>query len=240
MSTRPQSVIRLVRADDTQPDGKGGIGWSDGRGMVRMEPDSVARRGLAEIASSPAEPDRAASTIWWEIFAFFMEGFALYGAAVHPTAAMPIHAMPVAKKDLRPHEDDCESPEPARSGLGEGVGNVVALDHVRRPAAQPEPRWTWLSSLGETLTVLSRHRRAEREIKQAVAALMKRDDRTLRDLGILDRSDIERMACQSVPSVEASRAQSPARSPALSARLPATGVPITARGSSSPIQWAAV
>jgi hypothetical protein len=53
------------------------------------------------------------------------------------------------------------------------------------------------------------------------------------------RSAIERSSCQSMPSLDHSRAQSPVRRPARSARLPAIGAPITAFGSSMPIQCAA-
>ena len=52
-------------------------------------------------------------------------------------------------------------------------------------------------------------------------------------------SVIERRSCQSLPSDEYARTQSPARRPARSARLPATGGPSSAFGSSMPIQCAA-
>ena len=50
------------------------------------------------------------------------------------------------------------------------------------------------------------------------------------------RSVSEDTSSQSLPSRETERTQSPARSPAPSARLPAAGVPSTALGSSTPIQ----
>jgi uncharacterized protein YjiS (DUF1127 family) len=42
-------------------------------------------------------------------------------------------------------------------------------------------------------TLLAEHARREREIKKAVAALAKLDDRTLRDIGIPQRSQIEQV-----------------------------------------------
>jgi uncharacterized protein YjiS (DUF1127 family) len=42
-------------------------------------------------------------------------------------------------------------------------------------------------------TLLAEHGRREREIKKAVAALAKLDDRTLRDIGIPRRSQIEQV-----------------------------------------------
>jgi 3-hydroxy-9,10-secoandrosta-1,3,5(10)-triene-9,17-dione monooxygenase len=52
---------------------------------------------------------------------------------------------------------------------------------------------TLASELDEKFVALWTHWRREREIKSAVAALAKYDERTLRDLGIHGRADIERM-----------------------------------------------
>jgi uncharacterized protein YjiS (DUF1127 family) len=48
-------------------------------------------------------------------------------------------------------------------------------------------------SAGSLRTMLAEHGRREREIKEAVAALAKLDDRTLRDIGIPQRSQIEQV-----------------------------------------------
>jgi uncharacterized protein YjiS (DUF1127 family) len=50
-----------------------------------------------------------------------------------------------------------------------------------------------LTGSGSLLTLLAEHGRREREIKKAVAALAKLDDRTLRDIGIPHRSQIEQL-----------------------------------------------
>ena len=47
--------------------------------------------------------------------------------------------------------------------------------------------------MGSLQTLLAEHGRQEREIKKAVAALAKLDDRTLRDIGIPRRSQIEQV-----------------------------------------------
>jgi uncharacterized protein YjiS (DUF1127 family) len=52
---------------------------------------------------------------------------------------------------------------------------------------------SWWAALGETAAALLMHWRREREIHRAVAALSDYDDRTLRDLGINGRADIERV-----------------------------------------------
>ena len=47
--------------------------------------------------------------------------------------------------------------------------------------------------MGSLRTLLAEHGRREREIKKAVAAFAKLDDRTLRDIGIPQRSQIEQV-----------------------------------------------
>jgi uncharacterized protein YjiS (DUF1127 family) len=49
------------------------------------------------------------------------------------------------------------------------------------------------TSAGSLRTLLAERGRREREIKKAVAALAKLDDRTLRDIGIPQRSQIEQV-----------------------------------------------
>ena len=193
MSTHSHRIVRLVRLDDTELDAADWVGRSDGPGLAIHDVDCATRRDLAESGFDQAEPRREI-TFWWELFAFFMEGFALYGAALHPTTAVPVRTMLVTNRNGRPHEDDDEPPEPVMAGAGVvGNGKVVTLDRAWPRVTQPADRWTWLHSLGETLTTLWWYLRREREIKQAVSALMQLDDRTLRDLGIHGQSDIERM-----------------------------------------------
>jgi uncharacterized protein YjiS (DUF1127 family) len=103
---------------------------------------------------------------------------------------------------------DCRSPsagrEPAEKSGNDGAdnngndnnGNIVRLDRAEPRDARLERSWNRLGSLGATLGTLMdlpAHWRREREIRKAVAALMEFDDRTLRDLGISGRSDIERV-----------------------------------------------
>ncbi|MBC9878653.1 DUF1127 domain-containing protein [Bradyrhizobium sp. INPA01-394B] len=193
MNTRPHRVVRLVRLDDGEPDAAGWVESAGGRGVAILDSDGMTTRRFEEVGPGPAQPHREGS-IWRDVFGFFLDGFALYGAALHPMAVVPVHEILRSQQDWRPHEVDHERPTLRPHGPPDGGnGNVVTLDRVRRLDAQPARRWSWLHSLGETLTVLSSHLRREREIKQAVAALMELDDRTLRDLGMCDRSDIERM-----------------------------------------------
>ncbi|MHC2621310.1 uncharacterized protein YjiS (DUF1127 family) [Bradyrhizobium huanghuaihaiense] len=199
MKTHSRSVVRSVRPDDAEPGGQGRVAWSDGRGMARLGPDRTTRLGHAETRSPPtlqaAAPGSQVSLFRSVAFAF-MEGFALYGAALHPSASMPVHAILAARREWEPYPEADEPAKPVPDGDGRGPcssGNVVKFDRVLPPDVQPERRWSWLRSAGETLTVLLAHLRREREIRRAVAALTELDDRTLRDLGIRGRSDVERM-----------------------------------------------
>jgi uncharacterized protein YjiS (DUF1127 family) len=51
----------------------------------------------------------------------------------------------------------------------------------------------WLISLLKKIVSIQRHWRREHEIRKAVAALSQFDDRTLRDIGIHGRSEIEQV-----------------------------------------------
>ncbi|MBR1068222.1 DUF1127 domain-containing protein [Bradyrhizobium liaoningense] len=151
--------------------------------------------GSPSVAPAAAQ-DQPATTFWWAVFASVMEGFALYGAALHPTAAVPVHAMLDAVRESRPPSADLTPPAPAKSvsdGAGDG-GNIVLFD--RAPPRDARPARSWLHSLGValgTVMALPAHWRREWEIRKAVAGLMEFDDRTLRDIGINGRSEVEWM-----------------------------------------------
>ncbi|MGO4511932.1 DUF1127 domain-containing protein [Bradyrhizobium sp. 2TAF36] len=204
MEKYSRSVSRVALPGHMELDRANWVARSDGRGMVRLGA-IAARHRAPDIASPPDVPpagqDQPVTTFWWAVFASLMEGFALYGAALHPTAAAPVQAMLEATRD-------CRSPsagrEPAEKRGNDGAdnngndnnGNIVRLDRAEPRDARLERSWNRLGSLGATLGTLMdlpAHWRREREIRKAVAALMEFDDRTLRDLGISGRSDIERV-----------------------------------------------
>ncbi|WP_354222128.1 DUF1127 domain-containing protein [Bradyrhizobium sp. F1.4.3] len=125
-----------------------------------------------------------------------MEGFALYGAALHPNAAFSVEATPTIgfarpprRAENRPHAVTQEQggSQPMK------YGSVVEPSRAARVGLRPRRRWSCWAALGETAAVLVTHWRREREIERAIAALAEYDDRTLRDLGIYGRADIERV-----------------------------------------------
>jgi uncharacterized protein YjiS (DUF1127 family) len=85
-------------------------------------------------------------------------------------------------------------PEVTRSEPGSGIGRTPprfeALSWDASPAKRSNAR-NWLVGSWSIVVNRWRHWRREREIKKAVAALLELDDRTLRDIGISDRLQIE-------------------------------------------------
>jgi hypothetical protein len=59
--------------------------------------------------------------------------------------------------------------------------NVTEVERVAPLDVPPPHRWNWMSSASDTVTTLQAHWHREREIRRAVAALAKLDDRMLRD-----------------------------------------------------------
>lgn len=125
-------------------------------------------------------------------FTFVIEGFAAYGAC-YSTLVMPIEDILASAEEnaplssvrvprAAPHRDDAD--------LTCGHSNVIEFVPVM-PYPRRRLRWSWLASLRETVAALWNCWLLERELKRAVAALARLDDRTLRDLGIADRSLIE-------------------------------------------------
>jgi uncharacterized protein YjiS (DUF1127 family) len=122
-----------------------------------------------------------------------MEGFAAYGASLYPTVAS-VEATQTAAKARKPRSpvrgmtsteyEHHIYPQFENSNVVE-LGRVEALDGGRLS------HWNWLTSSLESVVTLWTHWRRERQIRKAVAALAELDDRTLRDIGISHRSQID-------------------------------------------------
>ncbi len=196
MTSHSRSMVRLVHPVDGELDGQDLAAWPDDRGTAGLGAGRSGRQELADTGSHPAPAEAAPDRVGmlWSVILSFMEGFVLYGAALHPAAAMPAHAILAARNDWATDRQISEPAEPVRSSGGDGAernGDAVKCGGVLPRDAQPARRWNWLRSTGGMLTVLLSHLRREREIRRTVAALMELDDRTLRDLGIHGRSEIE-------------------------------------------------
>ncbi|MDI3564025.1 DUF1127 domain-containing protein [Bradyrhizobium sp. Arg816] len=197
MKKHSLGVSRVALPGNMGLDGANWVARSDSRGMVSLRA-IAAGHSLPDIGSPsvapPAAQDQPATTFWWAVFASVMEGFALYGAALHPTAAVPVQAMLDAVRESRPPSADRTPPAPAKSDGAGDSGNIVLFDRV--PPRDARPARSWLHALGAalgTVMALPAHWRREWEIRRAVAGLMEFDDRTLRDIGINGRSEVERV-----------------------------------------------
>jgi hypothetical protein len=173
------SVNRLLRPHD--------VAAGDYGVLDRYSP-RARRPGLTEVRPLPAgievtEADGGKTGFWPSVIGFLMEGLALCAVAMHPTMLYPPEPHPEPQKMLEPGEIWRRGPislvsttarKKAASVEGEQEANQAALAGKAVASADGNPD------------------ELEREIEKAVAALAKFDDRTLRDLGIPHRSQIER------------------------------------------------
>ncbi|KRR26336.1 hypothetical protein CQ14_02180 [Bradyrhizobium lablabi] len=171
---------------------------SDDHGVVRQT--SAVRPDLAdccpEAISTVAGADYAPTSLWWSVLASFTEDFGAYGMALYPTANFPVQPVLVARRDsLQDHRgrEPTATGRKQESGLLSEDGNVIQLGHGPTLDAQPPWHRSWLVFIHDAGAALWAHWRREREIRRAVSALGQFDDRTLRDMGISSRSEIERV-----------------------------------------------
>ena len=182
LHTRRATTFRVVPSDDRS-------------GVARQSP--AARSDLAEsgpaVASTSGRNSYAKTSLCLSVLAAFTEGFGAYGMAMYPTADFPLQAILVQRRETLQHPG---SPEAAVAGRAreadlppENVrfGGGSALD-------APTPWYRNLpASMYDRAVALWAHWRREREIRRAVVALAEFDDRSLRDMGIRSRSEIEQV-----------------------------------------------
>jgi uncharacterized protein YjiS (DUF1127 family) len=151
---------------------------------------------------------------WSAVLTFLLEGFALYGASVHPTAAFIIEGVPVQDKTVSKDSLSTAERHEPHSIVSPSVvpGSVHEAEHGRnmpieisalpasasaRVAADNADRsglWHGMTSVLRSVADRWTRWRREREIERTVARLKELDDHTLWDIGIPDRSLIERAA----------------------------------------------
>jgi uncharacterized protein YjiS (DUF1127 family) len=138
----------------------------------------------------------------------FAEGFTLFAMAhvymtpddeSYPTEAKAGQLEEVSARE-RPKSLTIVSwtqPEVTKSELESGAGRTRPRLEALSPDASLAERSNarnWLARSWSAIVNRWEHWRREREIKKAVAPLLELDDRTLRDIGIPDRSQIEHAA----------------------------------------------
>jgi hypothetical protein len=193
------------------------IGRRDGRGFLAegskqiSEPSETAAKSLPETRPAMGRAD----AIWQSVLWFFLEGFALYGASLHwvaTTAVMAIASEVDTQQRQKPARSERQKSISFVSPSARPEITVFeredAIDRTAFRAGMPSTRDGfasparnvdrhrfvhpgWLAMIWRAIASRWAKWRREWEIKEAVATLAEFDNRTLRDMGILDRSGIE-------------------------------------------------
>jgi uncharacterized protein YjiS (DUF1127 family) len=191
-----------------------GVFAANRRRAVVPRPDSSARRipsiGPESIGPESArEADCPPLSFWSVVFENLMEGFALYGSSLHPNGFSA--ELPRMDDNIRQAADEMSPPRGPRAvvpySAGPGEVAAVRLEKTSGNAAGAFADAGLIESKGAisvgvvrssarrlwnlTTGVWANWRR-EREIAKAVRSLAEFDDRTLRDMGIGDRAQIDR------------------------------------------------
>jgi hypothetical protein len=146
--------------------------------LMKHSPGSASRI-VARYEVSSDEADVREKTFWSAVVDYVIESFALYAASIHPTALYPAEPWPGERNISQPRQ----------ATWRERRGHLRLVSTTT--SAGPEPE-TSPTPAAENAIGFGGDREHEREIERAVAALAELDDRTLRELGIPHRSQIER------------------------------------------------
>jgi uncharacterized protein YjiS (DUF1127 family) len=137
--------------------------------------------GPYEVSANRADGRKA--VFWSSVVDYVIDSFALYASSMHPVALFPV--MP------QPDQQDIPQPKQVSRHERRGFLRLVSTTGGEGPSSlRPEPASS-PAPRAESAVGFAGDSRRERKIKKAVAALAELDDRTLRDLGIPDRSHIE-------------------------------------------------
>ena len=168
---------------------------SDDFGIARQTP--AARSDLPESSpaaiSTIARAGYAPTSLCLSVLAAFAEGFGAYGVALYPTADFPLQAILLARKESLQHPGSRELTATGHEHEADLLSENIRLGGGSMLDAPPPWHRNLLALIYDTAAALWAHWRREREIKKAVVALAQFDDRTLRDMGIASRSEIEQV-----------------------------------------------
>jgi uncharacterized protein YjiS (DUF1127 family) len=163
-----------------------------GRHVAGEGPTPATRRGLPNpnaIGKNPTAAEASSSSPSW-LFTFSLEGFFLQGSFLQGLAlygATPYLEGLLCFDDVSANE---QVPRPSAAPVAASLAGPELGAAVGSSLLDPNRR---ILSLAAAAGWLWERWRREREIRRAVDALAKLDDRTLRDIGIPDRSQIDRV-----------------------------------------------
>jgi uncharacterized protein YjiS (DUF1127 family) len=187
----------------------------DGR-AARRNPAQPSRLDLAEMDPPPGAAPRA-DRIFTAVISAFMEGFALYALLLYPLPINPEQSSPAETEAGQPEKlsvrerrrfiaivSSSANPEVKRFKPEKGTNrtgskaealseyaSVAESYRARSLEADRSGHRHWLTRPWSSVASKWRRWRHEREIAAFVADLAELDDRTLRDIGIPHRSEIE-------------------------------------------------
>ena len=188
-----RTVNRFVGLNDPRRGAAVCAVLSDDSGIARQTP--AARPDLPESSpaaiSTIARAGYAPTSLCLSVLAAFAEGFGAYSVALYPTADIPVQAILVARKESLQHPGSRELTATGHEHETDLLSENIRLGNGSTLDAQPPRHRNLLALIYDTAAALWAHWRREREIKKAVVALAQFDDRTLRDMGIASRSEIE-------------------------------------------------
>jgi uncharacterized protein YjiS (DUF1127 family) len=212
LKARPDDPHNAVIGHDAPIDDVDGVPAANHKLALVPRRDLGAREIHSIGPESTNETNGPPLSFWSVVFASCMEGFVLYGASVHPNA-FPIELFRTGDNVSQP--DEIFQPRGLRAVVASSANaGEVATPHREQPsgnAAVASVDAGFFESDGvkpagvirrsarrfwNLIAGVRAHWRREREIKKAVYALAEFDDRTLRDMGIRDRCQIERTVRQ--------------------------------------------
>jgi uncharacterized protein YjiS (DUF1127 family) len=183
-----------------------GVAAAHRRPVLVPHSDSNVQRAPSIGPESAEEADRPPASSLSVVFAYLMEGFVLYGASLHPNG-FPVE-LPRMEDIVRRPADELSPPRERRAVVPDSSNPTAA--HIEQTPGDAEVAFADIGliefgaakSVGAVRRTARRLRnftaglwanwRREREMKKAVRVLAEFDDRTLRDMGIPQRSQIER------------------------------------------------
>ena len=223
MLNSPQSANRTAIRDNSQGRElrleaceKTGAARENRAQALRLDLREMSSGPSVMPAAMPADHQNAASSS--SMFASFSTAFALHGVSycnlLHAIATSPVESCLIETEVERlAVRERCRSlavmspsasPKLTESGLGQAnrarPGSAARSEDAGQTEFYRSPSLidrsshrNWLAGLWSTIASRWVRWRREREIKKAAAALLALDDRTLRDIGIPHRSQVEQL-----------------------------------------------
>jgi len=179
--------------------------------VSKQIPDPSETVTKSRVATRPATGQ--ADAIWQSVLWFFLEGFALYSLPwVATTPATVIASEDDVRQCQKPARSERQKSISLVSPAARAETTILeredAIDRTAFGTRMPSTRDgfasparevdryrfvhpSWLAMIWRAIASRRAKWRREREVNKAVAALAQYDDRTLRDMGIPHRSQIE-------------------------------------------------